>query len=157
MPGVVISNVISSERMRYLLDTCVIVSAMRSANGSSNQVLHLVLTGRIPAVCHYKLMAEYREVLERMIESGDLAYSRWQVERFLAALAAACEAVEVRYLLRPNLRDEGDNFVYELAFAASPVTIVTHNLRDFPRSEIGWPGILIKTPRHLLEEVETNA
>ena len=137
--------------MRYVLDTCVVVSALRSRNGASNRVLRLALLGELPAVCHYKLLAEYRDVLFRMLRRGELEFSPVQVERFLAALVIAAQEVEVRYLWRPNLPDETDNFVYEAAFAASPATIVTHNVRDFRRPEIEWPGVLVKTPQQVFD------
>lgn len=140
-----------------MLDTCVVVSALRSRNGASNRVLRLALLGEVPAVCHYKLLSEYRDVLFRMVRSGEVAFSRAQVERFLAALVMAAQEVEVRYLWRPNLPDESDNFVYEAAFAASPATIVTHNLRDFRKPEIAWPGVWVKTPQQVLSEVSRNA
>jgi hypothetical protein len=63
----------------------------------------------------------------------------------------------VRYLWRPNLPDEGDNFIYEAAFAASPATVVTHNVRDFRKPEIGGPGVLIKTPQQILSDVSKHA
>jgi predicted nucleic acid-binding protein len=69
----------------------------------------------------------------------------------------AAQEVEVRDLWRPNLRDEGDNFVFEAAFAASPATIVTHNVRDFRQPEMEWPGVLIKTPQRVLTEVSSHA
>jgi uncharacterized protein len=120
-------------------------------------VLRLALLGELPAVCHYKLLAEYSEVLFRMVRSGELVYSRDQVERFLAALVTVSQEVEVRFLWRPNLPDEGDNFVYEAAFAASPATIVTHNVRDFRRPQLEWPGVLVKTPQQVLIEVSERA
>ena len=140
-----------------MLDTCVVASALRSRNGASNRVVRLALLGKLPAVCHYKLLAEYREVLFRMARHGELGYSRDQVERLLAALVTAAQEVEVRYLWRPNLPDEGDNFVYEVAFAASPATIVTHNVRDFRKPEIEWPGVLVKTPQQILIEASGHA
>jgi predicted nucleic acid-binding protein len=143
--------------VRYVLDTCVVASALRSRNGASNRILRLALLGELPAVCHYKLLSEYSEVLFRMVRRGELVYSRDQVERFLAALVTAAQEVEVRFLWRPNLPDEGDNFVYEAAFAASPATIVTHNVRDFRRPEIEWPGVLVKTPQQVLIEVSGHA
>jgi predicted nucleic acid-binding protein len=82
----VISNLISWAKVRYVLDTCVVVSALRSRNGASNRVLRLALLGKIPLVCHYKLLSEYREVLFRMVRREELVYSRDQVERVLAAL-----------------------------------------------------------------------
>jgi len=143
--------------VRYVLDTCVVVSASRSRNGASNRVLGLALLGEIPAVCHYKLLSEYRDVLFRMVRRGELVFSRDQVERLLAAFVTAAQEVEVRFLWRPNLPDEADNFVYEAAFAASPATIVTHNLRDFRKPEIRWPGVVVKTPRQVLSEVSRHA
>jgi putative PIN family toxin of toxin-antitoxin system len=140
-----------------VLDTCVVVSALRSRNGASNRVVRLLFEGKIRAVCHYKLLSEYREVLFRMAKDRDLIYSRGQVEQFLAALVTASEEVEVRYLWRPNLPDERDNFIYEAAFAASPATIVTHNIRDFRRPEIGWSGVLVRTPQQILAEVVRHA
>ena len=143
--------------MRYVLDTCVVVSALRSRNGASNRVLRLALLGEIPAVCHYKLLSEYRDVLFRMVRRGELVFSRDQVERLLAAFVTAAQEVEVRFLWRPNLPDEADNFVYEAAFAASPATIVTHNLRDFRKPELRWSGVVVKTPRQVLSEVSRHA
>jgi hypothetical protein len=67
------------------------------------------------------------------------------------------QEVEVRYLWRPNLRDEGDNFVYAAAFAASPSTIVTHNVRDFRELEMKWPGVLVRTPQQVLVEALKRA
>lgn len=108
-------------------------------------------------MCHYKLLSEYREVLFRMVKGAAVKYSWAQIERFLAALVTASEEVEVRYLWRPNLPDEGDSFVYEAAFAASPATIVTHNVRDFRKPEIEWPGVLVGTPQQILTEALKHA
>jgi predicted nucleic acid-binding protein len=143
--------------VRYALDTCVVVSALRSRHGASNRLLRKVFLGELPAVCHYKLLSEYREVLFRMVKRGELVHSPRQVERLLAALVTVTEEVEVRYLWRPNLPDEGDNFIYEAAFAASPATIVTHNVRDFRKPEMAWPEVFVKTPRQVLLEVERHA
>lgn len=92
-----------------------------------------------------------------MVTGRELEFSRDQVERLLAAIVTAAQEVEVRYLWRPNLADEGDNFVYEAAVAASPATIVTHNVRDFRNPEIEWPGVLVKTPQQVLIEVSGHA
>ena len=94
--------------MRYVLDTCVVVSALRARSGASNRVVRLALLGQIPAVCHYKLLSEYRAVMFRMARRGELVFSQAQVERFLAALVAASEELEVRYLWRPNLPDKAE-------------------------------------------------
>ena len=120
-------------------------------------MLRLALRRELPTVCHYKLLSEYRDVLFRMVKRGELAFSRDQVELFLGALVTVAQEIEVRYLWRPNLQDKADNFVYEAAFAASPATIVTHNVRDFRKPEIDWPGVLVKTPQQILIEVLRHA
>jgi len=138
--------------VRYVLDTCVVVSALRSRNGASHRMLRLAMTKKLSAVCHYKLLAEYREVLRRAVDRGEIEYSAYEVERILAAFVSVAEAIEVRYLWRPNLRDENDNFIFEIAFAASPATIVTHNLKDFRGAQARLPGVVVKTPRQIAKE-----
>ncbi len=51
--------------MRYLLDTCIIVSALRSKQGASYQLLKQAIQGQLPIVMDFKLLAEYRDVLMR--------------------------------------------------------------------------------------------
>jgi hypothetical protein len=47
--------------------------------------------------------------------------------------------VKVYYLWRPNLPDEADNHLIELALAGGADTIVTNNLRDVSRGELTFP------------------
>jgi hypothetical protein len=57
-------------------------------------------------------------------------------------------------LWRPNLRDEGDDFVLQIAIVAWPCTIVTHNIVDFTHAEMRFqvpvctPGTLLKSLMH---------
>jgi predicted nucleic acid-binding protein len=55
-------------------------------------------------------------------------------------------------LWRPNLRDEGDNHVIELAVAGGAEAIITRNTRDFRFAELRFPSIQILTPESLLGE-----
>lgn len=57
------------------------------------------------------------------------------------------------YLWRPNLRDEGDNHVVELAVAGGASTIITNNVADFRDSDLRFPDIRILTPRDLMKEL----
>jgi len=74
-----------------------------------------------------------------------------QVQRFPAALVGVSEEVRVRYLWRPNLRDEDDNFIVEIALAASPCTIVTHNVQDFCGGEQRFTGVELARPVEVLK------
>jgi predicted nucleic acid-binding protein len=65
---------------------------------------------------------------------------------------AVCRMTDIYYLWRPNLPDEADNHVLELAVAARAAAIVTHNRADFVRSELRFPELRILAPAELLKE-----
>ncbi len=58
--------------------------------------------------------------------------------------------VSVYSLWRPNLRDESDNHVLELAVAGGADIIVTGNGSDFESTALRFPRIRICTPREFL-------
>lgn len=53
---------------------------------------------------------------------------------------------------RPNLPDESDNHLVELAVAGGAGAIVTKNVRDFRRAELHFPNLLIMTPAGIIKE-----
>jgi predicted nucleic acid-binding protein len=136
--------------VRYLLDTCVILSALRSRRGASHLVVQQALLGQVPTVMHFKLLAQYWDVLTRPEPLRHLIYTPTQIERLLAALVGVAEEVTVRFLWRPNLPDEGDNFIIEIAVAAQPCTIVTHNVQDFYTGELKFPTVDVKRPQEII-------
>ena len=69
-----------------------------------------------------------------------------------AAFASRCRWVRVYYLWRPNLPDESDNHVIELAVAGGADAIVTHNKRDFGQTELRFPGLRVVTGGELIVE-----
>ena len=77
-----------------------------------------------------------------------------EVERFLAALASACEPVELNFRWRPQLADPNDEMVLEAAANGRADAIVTHNLKDFERAARRF-GIRAVTPGELLKELRT--
>lgn len=139
--------------MHYLLDTNVVVAAFRSRSGASNALIRRALLGGLDVVVHHKLIWEYRDVLSRPGVLGQSGLTLEEVEIVLAHLVAKATEIDVRYLWRPNLRDEADNFVMEIAVAAWPCTIVTHNLADFAKSELQFPQVAVVTPGQLLQQL----
>jgi len=61
-----------------------------------------------------------------------------------------CKWTPVYYLWRPNLRDEGDNFLIELALAGNSEVIVTNNIKDLKSAELNFDGLSILRPEQLL-------
>jgi len=140
---------LASAMRLIVLDTNVFVSALRSGGGASREVLRRVLQGQAMPLFGNALWKEYEDLLGRDVwTDATTADERRQV---LAALAHAGRWVNVYYGWRPNLPDEGDNHLIELAVAGNAEVIVTHNVRDLSRGELAWPQLRILTPAQYLD------
>jgi putative PIN family toxin of toxin-antitoxin system len=137
---------------RLVIDTNVFVSALRSADGASRAVIRRCLQGQYMPCMSLALFAEYRDVMgrERLFAESPLTAEE-RLELFHAFIAV-CQLIEIYYLWRPNLRDEADNHVLELAVAAGAKAIVTYNRADFLGAELHFPELRILAPADLLKE-----
>ena len=117
--------------MRIVQDTCVWVSALRSPDASSAQVVDRCLAGSDTPLMGAALLAEYEAQTERGELWKGLPISLAERRQLLADFLAACQWQRVWYLWRPNLPDEGDNHVLDLAIAGGAQHLVTHNVKDF--------------------------
>ncbi len=131
---------------RLVLDCNVLVSAFTSGKGASRELLRAVLRGECVAAISIPLFLEYEDVLARPQVRRRCALSASEQEQLFDAFLARTEMVEVYYRWRPNLRDESDNHVLELAVAAGGIPIVTFNRRDFAGGQLRFPGLLVQTP-----------
>jgi putative PIN family toxin of toxin-antitoxin system len=128
-----------------ILDTNVLVAALSSAEGTSRAVLRGALLGRWRPLISLPLFAEYEDVFSRDETLSRSKLSAAACDELLDALLSVSELVEIYYAWRPNLRDEGDNHVFELAVAAGDAALLTWNLRDFARTELRFPHLRIMT------------
>ena len=134
-----------------VIDTNVFVAALRSGGGASRQVLRRCLEGGYRPLFSNALWLEYEDLLGRPVWTDQTtAGERRQV---LAALAAAGQWIKIYYGWRPNLQDEGDNHLIELAIAGAARAIVTHNVRDVRGGELRWSDLLVLTPSQCLEQI----
>jgi putative PIN family toxin of toxin-antitoxin system len=132
-----------------VIDTNVFVAALRSGGGASRQVLRSAIEGVYRPLFSNALWSEYEDLLARPVWTDETTETeRWNV---LAALAAAGEWVKIYYGWRPNLPDEGDNHLIELAVAGGARAVITHNVRDLRRGELRWENLLVLTPSQCLE------
>jgi len=143
-------GVYATNMVALVIDTNVFVAGLRSAGGASREVLRRSLTGGFEPLFGNALWLEYQDLLGRPVW-GDTttATERLQV---LAALAQRGRWVTVYYGWRPNLPDEADNHLIELALAGNAEAIVTHNVRDMRRGELQLGRLRILTPAQCLEE-----
>lgn len=132
--GELVSFVIPYRHMeRVVLDTNVLVSAIRSRLGASYKVLSLVGTDVFDVAISIPLIFEYEDVLMRHAEEAGLAEE--DVRAIVDYICSVGVRQEIFFLWRPYLRDPGDDMVLELAIAADCNFVVTHNGRDFRGSE----------------------
>jgi putative PIN family toxin of toxin-antitoxin system len=132
-----------------VLDTNVIVTALRSKQGASAKLLPLVGTERFHIHVSVPLVLEYEEVLLRQRVS--LGLTPEDVADLVDGLSALAHHHKIYYLWRPYLRDEKDEMVLELAVVARCDYIITYNKDDFKGAEKF--GIEVITPKEFLEKI----
>ena len=76
-----------------------------------------------------------------------------QRNNMLDALFSRCTLVDIHYRWRPNLRDEGDNHLIELAIAANARYLVTSNIRDFSDGDLRFDRVELIEPARLAREL----
>ena len=133
-----------------VIDTNVFVAGLRSGGGASRAVLRRALGGSLQPLFGNALWMEYQDLLSRPVW-GDATTSD-ERQGVLAALARQGRWVTVYYGWRPNLPDEGDNHLIELALAGGAQAIVTHNLRDLRGGELRLGKLRVLTPAQCLED-----
>ena len=138
--------------MRVVIDTNVLVSALRRPETAPRRVLRLCLTRRIAPLLGNALFAEYEDVLSRAAPFAGSPSTAAERDVQLEALAGVAEWVTVYFLWRPNLPDEGDNNVIELAIAGGADWLISANLRDLRIGEMMFPGLRIGTAKQFIEE-----
>src|SRR5215813_13387945 len=123
---------------RTVLDTDVLVAAVRSNRGASR-----VLLASVP------LMLQYESVLTRPEHLAAAGISAADVDVLLNAIALVIEPIRISYLWRPVLSDPGDDLVLETAVNGRAEMVVTFNRRHFELAT-GLFGLEILAPADAL-------
>jgi putative PIN family toxin of toxin-antitoxin system len=133
---------------RVVVDTNVVVGAFLSKSGGDNrEVIRRCLKREAQPVLGVKLFSEYEDVLGRAELMKKCPLTPQDRQKLLEAFLSTCEWVKVYYLWRPNLPDEGDNHLIELAVAGAAEAIITNNTRDVKGGGLHFPKTQIVTPR----------
>ena len=138
--------------MRLVLDTDVVVAALRSDRGASRQLLLAALDRRMVVLASVPLMLEYEAVLTRPEHLDRMGITAEEIGTVLDALAAVVEPVILRFLWRPQLRDPADEMVLETAGNGRADRLATFNLRHFGPAARGF-GIRAAPPGAIWKEI----
>lgn len=136
-----------------MLDSGVLVAALRSRRGASFQIVSLLREGRFEVALSVPLALEYEAVLLR--HATELGLARHEAIGLVDYLCGVGYRQEIHFLWRPTLPDPRDEFILELAVAARCEVIVTHNLRDFEGATRF--GVTVMTPSAFLGWLEEEA
>ena len=133
-----------------VVDTSIVISALIGSQGPSRKVIRKCLLNDYTPLISNSLFLEYEDVSSRERIINLCSITNEEKRKLLNAFYHVCHWVSIHYLWRPNIRDEGDNFLIELAVAGNADYIVTNNINDFKNAQLKFPNIQIVTPEKLL-------
>lgn len=117
--------------IKLVLDTDVIVAAMRSPIGASAALLGEALKKRLILLASVPLFIEYEAKCTESEHLAAAGLTQLQSQMFLDGIAAIVQPVKTHYLWRPMLHDPNDEMVLEIAVNGGADAIVTFNLKDY--------------------------
>ncbi len=132
-------------KMKIVIDTNVMVSAMRSRRGASFKLLSLIGDDLFDTFISVALLFEYEDVLKR---NATVTISNDSIDAILDYFCLVGINTEIFYLWRPFLKDPKDDFVVELASNAHADFIITYNKKDFVT--VPQLGIKVLDPKEFL-------
>jgi putative PIN family toxin of toxin-antitoxin system len=138
--------------MRYVLDTNVLVAALRSDSGASRRLLSSAIDGTIIVLASVPLMVEYEAVLTRTEHLSATGLSVEETNAVLDALASVAEPIQLLFLWRPRLKDPADEMVLETAINGRADRLVTFDLRHLKAAAEEF-GIMTITPSVTWKEI----
>ncbi len=133
-----------------VIDTSVLISALVGSNGPGREILRRCLTGKYIPLISNALFQEYEDVSKRKQIIDICPLTQKEIEELLKAFYSTCRWIPIYYLWRPNIIDEADIFLIELALAGNASQIITNNIRDLKNAELSFPNLRILTPETLL-------
>ncbi len=119
-------------RPLIIIDTNVLVAALRSSKGASSKLLNLVGSGNFKLILSVPLAFEYEDVLHR---PDKVPVSSRGIDAIIDYICQEADQCRIFYLWRPVLKDPKDDMVLELAINSGCDYIVTHNTKDFLKAD----------------------
>jgi putative PIN family toxin of toxin-antitoxin system len=140
------------EPYKIVIDTNVLVSALRSRRGASFRLLSLIDSGKFITSISVPLVYEYEQVLNKLQWPGKPA--KQYIADILDYICTVGEKWKIHYLWRPKLSDPNDEMILELAVTSQSKFIITYNKSDF--REAKEFGISVLNPAEFLNKLEVK-
>ena len=137
--------------MKVVIDTSVWISALIKKKSSARELLRLIFRDKVFPQMSEALFYEYEAVMKRKKIQKLTPLTVDEQNSLLHAYLSSCKWNEIYYMWRPNLKDEDDNFIVELAVASGVEYIITYNIKDFQNPELTFKHKVI-TPEQFIKE-----
>lgn len=137
--------------IRAVLDTNVLLAALRSRQGASFEIVSRYRRGEFALLLSNTALSEYDEVLKR--EGQNLGLVVDTVDRFLNALCAGAVSFQTSSFWKPSLPDADDEAFAQLALEAKVDYLVTFNQRHFPADRL--PAVQVVSPKEFLHVLQS--
>jgi putative PIN family toxin of toxin-antitoxin system len=138
--------------MRLVLDTDVVVAAMRSPSGASAEILRFIRREQVTLLLSTAMMLEYDAVCTRPEHLSAADLSTKDAEEFLNAIAFLAKPVEIHFRWRPQLRDPNDEIILETAINGNADHIVTFNIKHYGNAPAAF-GIEVLRPADVIRRI----
>jgi putative PIN family toxin of toxin-antitoxin system len=139
----------------HVIDTNVLVAALRSRLGASRELLLAILDRRFEMLVSVPLLLEYESVLKRPEQLEVMRLSRRDIDTVLSDLFAVAREVRLAYRWRPKVKDPKDDMVFETAINGGAKSIITFNTQDFAAAGKQF-GIRVMLPIDMLRELRRS-
>jgi putative PIN family toxin of toxin-antitoxin system len=138
--------------MKVVVDTNVFLGACLGT-GAASAVVAACLRGQCVPLMGNALFNEYEDVFSRNDLFKTCRLNSGERDELLDVFFSCCAWTRIYYSWRPNLPDEGDNHLVELAVAGGADFIVTRNLRHLKNMELRFPKLQVADPETFLKEI----
>lgn len=138
--------------MRIVVDTNVFISAC-IGRGDASKVIEACIEGKAVPLIGKALYLEYEDVIARDDIFRRARLNVAERNTLFDIFLGKCVRPDVYFKWRPNLSDEADNHIMDLAIAGNALFVVTNNLRDFQSAELKFEHVAIVSPKRFLEEL----
>ena len=132
---------------KIVIDTNVIVSALKSRNGFSFNLLSMIDDSRLIIYISVPLIFEYEDAIKR--NKSKIKLNKSELDAVLDYICSISEKRKIFYLWRPYLKDPKDDMVLELAVESECDYIISFNKKDFLGVEKF--NIQVVTPKEFLK------
>lgn len=140
--------------LRIVMDTDVIIAAMRSPTGASAAILNAADAGQVQLLSSVAMILEYEAKCTLPGHYSAAGLSQQDADVFVDAVAALSEPIELHFFWRPQLHDPNDEMVLETAINGQADAIVTFNLRDYGRAPQRF-GVEVLLPAQAIRRIRS--